>query len=111
MHGKHNEFISMTDSYWTRSQFEITAFIGWFQSGDQSGPRVRNKWVSEKRSTSVVECSNLETDSLFSRSGDKKKIRKEINVVCAHKNVVELVFVIFGENNVGQREMMIESNK
>ena len=37
----------MMDNCWTRGQFEITALIGWFQSGDQNGSRVENKLVRD----------------------------------------------------------------
>ena len=36
---------SMIDSYWTQGLSETTVFIGWFQSGDQNGSRVRSKLV------------------------------------------------------------------
>ena len=54
--------------------------------------------------------SNLITNSSFSWTGDDRKSRQEMKVVCVLENVVALLFIISAKN-FEQREMMIENNK
>ena len=57
---------TMMENRWTRNQSETTNLIGWFQSGDQNGSRVRtSQTVSEKLLTWEVEHYLVLNDSRF----------------------------------------------
>ena len=38
---KHRELLSMTENIWTRGQSVTRALIGWYQSDDYNGSKIR----------------------------------------------------------------------